>query len=343
MWPPASRQRVCRFGLGVVGTRSLHAHATTPSALPPHRLPGQCSVPPRRLLARRPQGVPLSGGGASHVSVLVWVPGLRPGSALSQNSWPQGWQVGLGPALSLARQCVGSGAEGAPRRLPESRQHTAAAQGKRAVGSRPHVSARLLWPRGWAWPVGRVLMSGHPPLRPTAVPCLWSFPAQATLARGTCQDSPGPACRPTGQPAGQQGAGRPPASPCPARLAGPRTGWVSFEPLCRSKGSSLGPLRRGQDCGAQAGGGPCSNTSQVGMGQSQLPPQTFKRPWSHGEPRAPSACDPQGDPGQSRALLDLPSHAWRDESGWSPLRGPMAGLSEMALLSAWPGPLSSPA
>lgn len=65
----------------------------------------------------------MRGGGASHTSVLLWVPGLLTSSALSQNSWPQGWQVGLGPALSLARRSVGSGAEDStPRQTKGSGQ-----------------------------------------------------------------------------------------------------------------------------------------------------------------------------------------------------------------------------
>lgn len=281
------------------------------------------------------------------MSVLGWVPGLVIGSALAQNSRPRGWQLGRGPALSLARQSAGSCVEGA--------SHTATRGGKQTVGPRPHVSARLSRPGG---PARRAvcLASGHPPRRrppDSAYGAYWHRPSvPGPPARMAC--SPGlPARWPPGQPAGQKADVQPrvrlPGSPRGGhpRLARPVpvSGWGGWSCFAGTGGTLWVPSSVDKAL-ARAGGrpGPTQTQASWGWGRGSrgltLPPQTFERPWSHAEPQAPDASDPLGQPW---ALAGLIFHACWDESGWSPPRGSRAGLGKKALLSVRSGSLSSPA
>lgn len=273
------------------------------------------------------------------MSVLIWVPGPVTGSALSQNRQPQ---VVVRP-VSGQSVCgfQRGGSPQAPAQEPPAHSGRSREAGSQ-IATPCECPAAVARREGL--PVATCLVSGHPPPRPTAWLCLWSFPAQAIwnpwkacslglpvgqpvsllISRETCSPQPPPAQLVTGQ------------LPWPGR-SHPGIWWVRFELFCwhggrggaawvhSSVGMTVGIGRRG----AQAAQGawarvdssqvrPLRQQSQLGI---DLPLQIFERPWSQGELRAHDAWDPLGDPSQSRAWLDFHLRAHRE-----PSEGPMAGL-----------------
>lgn len=185
--------------------------------------------------------------GGSQVLLSLRIAGLRVGA----------WAWAL--LFRLARGLL-SLLPGAPRHL-QTATSLQQAPTKETTGPRPHVSARLSQPGGWACPRPCAWCLATLPPGLAAWPCVCSFPAQAICAGTACQESlegRSPACQSAHQSAPRSTGGAAVSSTCRSWQdpSGCGVGWVGFEPLCWHKGAPSSPSSVDKTLHASRGPGP---------------------------------------------------------------------------------------
>lgn len=176
--------------------------------------------------------------GGSQVLLSLRIAGLRVGA----------WAWAL--LFRLARGLL-SLLPGAPRHL-QTATSLQQAPTKETTGPRPHVSARLSQPGGWACPRPCAWCLATLPPGLAAWPCVCSFPAQAICAGTACQESlegRSPACQSAHQSAPRSTGGCCSVLHLPL-LAGPVRVWGGVggvRATLLAQGGPLQSIQCGQD------------------------------------------------------------------------------------------------